>query len=141
MTTFRSVAESDIDAVIALWTDCGLVRPWNDPRRDIDFARGKEGSDILLGFADGALVSSVMVGHDGHRGWLYYVAVSPAVQGKGLGRATVRAAEMWLRARGIWAVNLNIRSENEKVRAFYAALGYETRDVIVMGKRDLDREV
>jgi ribosomal protein S18 acetylase RimI-like enzyme len=140
MTTFRSVTENDIDAVVALWTACGLVRPWNDARRDIDFARGKEGSDILLGFADGALVSSVMVGHDGHRGWLYYVAVSPAFQGKGLGRATVQAAEMWLKARGIWAINLNIRSENEKVRAFYAALGYETRDVIVMGKRDLDRE-
>jgi len=118
MITFRPLAEPDIDAVVALWTDCGLVRPWNDARRDIDFARGKEGSDILLGFADGALVSSVLVGHDGHRGWLYYLAVAPASQGRGIGRETVAAAEEWLKARGIWAVNLNIRSENEKVLAY-----------------------
>ena len=85
------------------------------------------------------MVSSVLVGHDGHRGWLYYLAVAPASQGRGIGRETVAAAEEWLKARGVWAVNLNIRSENEKVRAFYAALGYEMRDVIVMGKRDIDR--
>ena len=139
MIAFRPLEQRDIDGVIALWTDCGLVRPWNDARRDIEFARGKEGSDILLGYAEGDIVSSVMVGHDGHRGWLYYVAVAPAFQGTGIGKATVRAAETWLKERGIWAINLNIRSENEKVRAFYAALGYELRDVIVMGKRDIDR--
>lgn len=139
MIAFRPLDESDIDGVIALWTACGLVRPWNDARRDIDFARGKTGSDILLGCEEGRLVSSVMVGHDGHRGWLYYVAVAPEVQGRGVGKVTVRAAESWLKERGIWAINLNIRSENEKVRAFYAALGYEMRDVIVMGRRDIDR--
>ena len=139
MIAFRPLEQRDIDGVIALWTDCGLVRPWNDARRDIEFARGKEGSDILLGYAEGDIVSSVMVGHDGHRGWLYYVAVAPAFQGTGIGKATVRAAETWLKERGIWAINLNIRSENEKVRAFYATLGYELRDVIVMGKRDIDR--
>ena len=139
MIAFRPLEERDIDDVIALWTACGLVRPWNEPKRDIDFARGKEGSDILLGFEESALVASVMVGHDGHRGWLYYVAVAPEVQGRGIGKATVRAAEAWLKARGIWAINLNIRSENEEVRAFYAALGYENRDVIVMGKRGVDR--
>jgi GNAT superfamily N-acetyltransferase len=135
---FRPLEDGDIDGVIALWTDCGLVRPWNDAGRDIEFARGRESSDILLGFEDGKLVSSVMVGHDGHRGWLYYVAVAPAFQGRGIGKATVRAAETWLKERGIWAINLNIRSENEKVRAFYAALSYELRDVVVMGKRDID---
>jgi ribosomal protein S18 acetylase RimI-like enzyme len=135
---FRPLEDGDIDGVIALWTDCGLVRPWNDAGRDIGFARGRESSDILLGIEDGKLVSSVMVGHDGHRGWLYYVAVAPAFQGRGIGKATVRAAETWLKERGIWAINLNIRSENEKVRAFYAALSYELRDVVVMGKRDID---
>ena len=139
MTTFRPLEDRDVAGVIALWTDCGLVRAWNDPRRDIDFARGKENSEILVGIADGRLVSSVLVGHDGHRGWLYYVSVAPAAQGQGLGKATVRAAEAWLKERGIWAINLNIRSENAKVRAFYAALGYELRDVIVMGRRNLDQ--
>ncbi|MGE0008858.1 MAG: GNAT family acetyltransferase [Parvibaculaceae bacterium] len=138
MIALRPLADGDVVGVIALWTECGLVRPWNDARRDIEFARGKAGSDILVGLAGGRVVASVMVGHDGHRGWLYYVAVAPAFRGRGLGKATVRAAEAWLKARGIWAVNLNIRSENAGVRAFYAALGYEPRDVITMGRRDLD---
>jgi GNAT superfamily N-acetyltransferase len=137
MIAFRPLEDRDIADVIALWSECGLVRPWNDPGHDIDFARGRENSEILVGIAEGKLASSVMVGHDGHRGWLYYVSVAPAFQGKGLGKATVHAAEAWLKKRGIWAINLNIRSENAKVRAFYAALGYELRDVIVMGRRDL----
>jgi GNAT superfamily N-acetyltransferase len=137
MIAFRPLEDGDVAEVIALWTDCGLVRSWNDPSRDIDFARGKENSEILIGTAEDKLASSVMVGHDGHRGWLYYVSVVPAMQGRGLGRATVRAAETWLKERGIWAVNLSIRTENAKVRAFYAAVGYEPRDVIVMGRRDL----
>jgi GNAT superfamily N-acetyltransferase len=137
MIEFRTIEDGDVAQVIALWTECGLVRPWNDPGRDIDFARSKPNSDILVGIADARLVASVMVGHDGHRGWLYYVSVLPALQGRGLGQATVRAAEAWLKERGIWAINLNIRSENAKVRAFYASLGYESRDVIVMGRRDL----
>ena len=139
MIAFRPVEDGDIAEVIALWTACGLVRSWNDPGRDIAFARGRSNSEILVGIAEGKLVSSVMVGHDGHRGWLYYVSVAPALQGQGVGRATVRAAEAWLSERGIWAVNLSIRTENAKVRAFYAALGYELRDVIVMGRRDLDQ--
>jgi GNAT superfamily N-acetyltransferase len=137
MIAFRPLEDGDVAEVIGLWTACGLVRSWNDPGRDIAFARGKSNSEILVGSAEGRLVSSVMVGHDGHRGWLYYVSVAPAIQGRGIGKATVRAAEAWLRERGIWAINLNIRTENARVRAFYAALGYEPRDVIVMGRRDL----
>jgi GNAT superfamily N-acetyltransferase len=139
MMAFRPLEDGDVARVIALWTECGLVRSWNDPAGDIAFARGKENSEILVGSAEGKLVSSVMVGHDGHRGMLYYVSVTPAMQGKGVGKATVRAAETWLKERGIWAINLNIRTENTKVQAFYAALGYELRDVIVMGRRDLNR--
>lgn len=139
MTSFRPIEDRDVESVVALWIDCGLVRPWNDARRDIDFARGKPNSDILVGVEDGEIVSSVLVGHDGHRGWYYYLSVAPARQGKGLGRATVEAGENWLKERGIWSVNLMIRSENVQVREFYAALGYDMRDVVVMGKRDLDR--
>jgi ribosomal protein S18 acetylase RimI-like enzyme len=133
----RTFAERDRSAVIALWQACGLTRPWNDPDSDISFCVSKPESTILVGERDGKVIASIMTGHDGHRGWLYYVAVAPQVQGRGVGKATVRAAEAWLKERGIWAVNLNIRSENAKVRAFYSALGYELRDVIVMGRRDL----
>jgi GNAT superfamily N-acetyltransferase len=139
VTSFRPIEDRDIELVVALWSDCGLVRPWNDARRDIDFARGKPSSDILVGVEGGDIVSSVLVGHDGHRGWYYYLSVAPAHRGKGLGRATVEAGESWLKERGIWSVNLMIRSENVQVREFYAALGYDMRDVVVMGKRDLDR--
>lgn len=137
MIAFRPLEDGDVAEVISLWTACGLVRSWNDPGRDIAFARGKSNSEILVGCAEGRLVSSVMVGHDGHRGWLYYVSVAPAIQGRGIGKATVRAAEAWLRERGIWAINLNIRTENARVQAFYVALGYEPRDVVVMGRRGL----
>ena len=137
MIAFRPLEDGDVAEVISLWTACGLVRSWNDPGRDIAFARGRSNSEILVGSSEGRLVSSVLVGHDGHRGMLYYVSVAPAMQGIGVGKATVRAAEAWLRERGIWAINLNIRTENAKVQAFYAALGYELRDVVVMGRRNL----
>ncbi|QIG49526.1 GNAT family acetyltransferase [Nordella sp. HKS 07] len=139
MIAFRPIEDGEVERLVELWKACDLVRPWNDARRDIDFARGKANSEILIGIEAGEIVSSILVGHDGHRGWFYYLSVAPARQGKGLGRATVSAAETWLKERGVWSVNLMIRTENAAVRDFYAALGYDMRDVIVMGKRDLDR--
>lgn len=120
----RAMADGEEQAVIALWERAGLTRPWNDPMTDLDFARGKPGSDILVGIAEGAIVASAMVGHDGHRGVMYYVAVDPAAQGRGLGRHMVAAAEAWLLARGVWKVNLMVRRGNEKVLGFYDDLGY-----------------
>lgn len=139
MITFRPIEDGEVERLVELWKACDLVRPWNDARRDIDFARGKVNSEILVGIDAGEIVSSILVGHDGHRGWFYYLSVAPAHQGKGLGRETVEAAEAWLKERGVWSVNLMIRTENVAVRDFYGALGYDMRDVIVMGKRDLDR--
>ncbi|HTN95807.1 MAG TPA: GNAT family N-acetyltransferase, partial [Nordella sp.] len=89
MIAFRSIEDGDVETVVALWTACGLTRPWNDARRDVDFARGKANSDILIGEDAGELVSSILVGHDGHRGWYYYLSVKPSQQGRGLGKATV----------------------------------------------------
>lgn len=139
MITFRPIEDGEVERLVELWKACDLVRPWNDAHRDIDFARGKVNSEILVGIDAGEIVSSILVGHDGHRGWFYYLSVAPAHQGKGLGRETVEAAEAWLKERGVWSVNLMIRTENVAVRDFYGALGYDMRDVIVMGKRDLDR--
>lgn len=90
---FRPARDDDTEMLVALWEACGLTRVWNNPRKDIAFARGQAASDVLVGTLDGALVASVMVGHDGHRGAVYYVAVTPAHQGTGLGRAVMAAAE------------------------------------------------
>lgn len=120
----RPIAAGEEEAVIALWHACGLTRPWNDAARDLAFARGKPNSDILVGLADSRIVASAMVGHDGHRGTMYYVSVAPAEQGRGYGRQIVAAAEAWLKERGVWKANLLVRTGNETVLGFYAELGY-----------------
>lgn len=135
----RDFHETDRAALIALWRACGLTRPWNDPSSDIDTCVSKAESTILIGESDGRLAASVMVGHDGHRGWLYYLAVEPAFQKKGIGRKLVAAAEGWLRGRGIPKVMLMVRPENEKVRAFYDRLGYIEEPRVIFSRRlDID---
>lgn len=124
--TIRPIAAGEEAAVIALWHACGLTRPWNDPAQDLAFARGKSNSDVLLGLADARIVASAMVGHDGHRGAMYYVSVEPAERGRSYGRQIVAAAEAWLRERGVWKANLLVRTGNEAVLGFYGGLGYET---------------
>jgi ribosomal protein S18 acetylase RimI-like enzyme len=128
------IADGDVEAVIALWQRCGLTRPWNDPASDIALARRNANSTILVGRADGALVATAMVGHDGHRGWVYYVAVDPDRQKKGFGRAIMNAAEQWLRAAGLPKLQLLVRRENAKAGAFYRGIGYEEADTIVFAK-------
>ena len=135
MIAFREIEDRDVEAVISLWQACGLTRPWNDPYKDIAFARQGETSTVLVGEEAGVIVASIMAGHDGHRGMLYYVAVDPAQQGQGLGKAAVRAAEDWLAQRGVWKINLLVRAENEKVKGFYEALGYEVNPVLCMARR------
>jgi ribosomal protein S18 acetylase RimI-like enzyme len=145
LIAFRAVIDSDVEAIIGLWRSCALTRPWNDPYKDIAFARAHDHSTILVGEVEGRIAASVMVGHDGHRGMLYYVAVEPELQGKGFGKAAVRAAEAWLGGRGVWKINLLVRSENEMIRGFYEKLGYLIDPVLCMGRRidkneSLDRD-
>ena len=122
----------DRESIVRLWTRCGLVRPYNPPEHDIDFARGRDGSDILvLRLADG-VIGSVMVGHDGHRGWIYYLAVDPDHQRNGHGERLVRAAEQWLRERQVRKCQLMVRDTNIGVVGFYDRLGYERSPVTVM---------
>jgi len=128
------VANADIAAVIALWQACGLTRPWNDPAADIALARRGPNSTVLTGRDGDAVVATVMVGHDGHRGWVYYVATDPDRRGRGYGRAIMNAAEDWLRAAGIPKLQLLVRRENAKAGAFYQSIGYEEAQTIVFAK-------
>ena len=119
--------------MIALWEACGLTRPWNDPVRDFALALGSGASTVLVAREDAALAGSVMVGFDGHRGWVYYLAVSPAHRRKGLGRELMAGAEAWLRARGAPKIQLMVREDNEAV-GFYEALGLELQKVVTLGR-------
>src|SRR6266508_3806066 len=92
------IEDADVADVVALWQRCGLTRPWNDPAADIALARRAPNSTILIGRDGDAIVATAMVGHDGHRGWVYYVATDPDRRAKGYGRAIMNAAEDLLRA-------------------------------------------
>ena len=120
----RDIADGDVDAVIALWHASGIARPWNDPAKDIAFARRDGHSTVLVAEHEGRVVATAMVGEDGHRGWVWYVAADPALQGTGLGRLVMAAAEAWLAARGVWKVQLLVRQDNTAVKQFYEHLGY-----------------
>jgi ribosomal protein S18 acetylase RimI-like enzyme len=128
------IADADIAEVIALWRACDLTRPWNDPAADIALARKGANSAILIGRDGDAMIASALVGHDGHRGWVYYVAVDPAHRGKGFGRAIMNAAEDWLRARGIEKLQLMVRGDNTRVQAFYGSLGYLEQERVLFAK-------
>lgn len=124
----------DAAAVVALWQRCGLTRPWNDPHADHARALDAASSTVLVARDADRIVGSVMVGHDGHRGWLYYLAVAPDRRGQGIGRALFAAAEDWLRAAGAPKVQLMVRSDNEPALAFYTAIGLARQDVVVLGR-------
>jgi len=128
------IADSDVAAVVALWQACGLTRPWNDPAADIALARRGANSVVLVGRDADAIVASVMVGYDGHRGWVYYVAVDPDHRHKKYGRVIMDAAENWLRQRGIEKMQLMVRSDNTGVKAFYEQLGYLEQERVVYAK-------
>ncbi len=132
--SIAAIEDADIADVIALWQRCGLTRPWNDPAADIALARKQANATVLIGRDGSGIVATVLVGHDGHRGWVYYVAVDPACQGKGHGRAIMHAAEQWLRARGIEKLQLLVRPDNTKVQAFYETLGYGEQQRVIFTK-------
>jgi ribosomal protein S18 acetylase RimI-like enzyme len=123
------------EAAVALWEQAGLTRPWNDARADFARAAGGPASAVLGGFDGGELVATAMVGHDGHRGWVYYLAVAAGAQGNGHGTAMMAACERWLRDRGVPKLNLMVRGTNAAANGFYDALGYGDDDVRVRSKR------
>jgi ribosomal protein S18 acetylase RimI-like enzyme len=130
-----TIAPADFPAVIALWEQAGLTRPWNPPAADLQRALDTETSTVLGAVRDTSLVGTVMVGHDGHRGWVYYLAVAASERGTGIGRHLMRAAETWLVERGAVKVQLMVREANTAVTGFYDRLGYADADVRVLAKR------
>ncbi|MGO4764464.1 GNAT family acetyltransferase [Cupriavidus sp. 2KB_3] len=131
----RPFRPADESAVVALWQACGLIRPWNDPHRDIARKLTEQPELFLVGEADGHVVASAMIGFDGHRGWVYYLAVAPACQGRGYGRMLMARAEALLIERGCPKINLLVREGNDAVMAFYAKLGYGRDAAVSLGKR------
>ncbi len=119
---------------IALWHDSGLTRPWNDPQADLHRAMNSPCATVLAAFARSVLIGTAMVGYDGHRGWVYYLAVRADRQRAGVGRDLMRASERWLIERDVPKINLMLRTANVDVLTFYESLGYEDGEVVVLGK-------
>ena len=130
----RDFRETDRADLVALREACGLTRPWNDPNDDIDRAVATRDATILVGHVGDQLVGSVMAGHDGHRGWVYYLAVDQDFRGKGLGRELMEEAGLWLQSRGAPKLELMVRDGNDRAAKFYEALGFERQEVTVYGK-------
>jgi len=125
----------DQSAVIELWVQCGLVKPWNNPKKDIERKLQVSPELFLVGESRGVIVATVMAGYDGHRGWVNYLAVAPDTRKSGLGRELMEHVEMLLTERGCPKINLQIRHTNSRAAEFYKAIGYDVDEVIGMGKR------
>ncbi len=126
---------SDVADAVSLWQRAGLTRPWNDASADFLRAIAQPASVVLGIRESGELVATAMVGDDGHRGWVYYLAVADAARGRGLGRTLMSAAEAWLAARGCPKLQFMVRTDNTGVLDFYHHLGYAVQDVAVLGRR------
>jgi ribosomal protein S18 acetylase RimI-like enzyme len=121
--------------VIELWASVfGYEAPHNAPGLSIDKKRAAQDGLFFVAIADGGVIGTTLAGYDGHRGWLYSVAVHPAQRHQGLGAALVHHAEAALTARGCLKINLQIAGGNEAVSGFYASLGYVVEPRVSMGK-------
>ena len=131
----RAYQSADEAAIVALWKECGLTRPWNDPHRDIARKLTEQPELFLVGTLGNEIVASAMVGFDGHRGWVYYLAVAERHRKHSFGRALMQEAERLLIERGCPKVNLQVRSSNAGVIEFYRKLGYSVDETVSLGKR------
>jgi ribosomal protein S18 acetylase RimI-like enzyme len=131
----RAFQPADEAAVVALWNECGLTRPWNDPHKDIARKLTEQPELFLVGAIGDEVVASVMAGFDGHRGWVYYLAVAERHRKQSYGRALMQEAERLLIERGCPKINLQVRSSNSGVIEFYRKLGYSKDETVSLGKR------
>ena len=131
----RAYQARDEGTVVSLWEECGLTRPWNDPRKDIARKLAIQPDLFLVGTLEGQLIATVMAGYEGHRGWVNYLAVAPKARGRGFGRALMERAERLLLNLGCPKLNIQVRSSNADVLAFYRAIGYAPEEMVSLGKR------
>ena len=131
----RAFQPADEAAIVALWKECGLTRPWNDPHKDIARKLTEQPELFLVGAIGDEVVASAMAGFDGHRGWVYYLAVAERHRKQAYGRALMEEAERLLIERGCPKINLQVRSSNTAVIEFYRKLGYSQDQTVSLGKR------
>lgn len=132
---FRTFEPADSDAVIALWVNCELTRPWNNPQQDIDRKLAVNDELFIVATDNEKILGTVMGGYDGHRGWINYLAVDPSLRHQGLGRQLMKAVEERLLAKGCPKINLQVREGNDSVMAFYEAIGFTDDHCKSFGKR------
>ena len=135
----RPHTETDERAVVDLWQRCGLIRPWNDPRRDIARKMRVQRELFVVGVVDSTIVATAMAGYEGHRGWINYLAVDPGRRREGLGRSLVDYVEERLAELGCPKINIQIRGDNQEAIAFYKRIGFKEDDVLSFDKR-LERD-
>ena len=132
---FRDFSSADTAGVVALWQECGLTKPWNDPVKDIRRKQTDKNGAFWVVCRGDEVIASVMIGYDGHRGTINYLAIAPEFQRSGLGAELMRRAEAFLIEIGCPKVSFCVRKDNLSVLAFYDRLGYAADDVHFLGKR------
>jgi ribosomal protein S18 acetylase RimI-like enzyme len=136
----RIFDERDTDEVLALWREAfpeyaAPGKPQRDPRLSIRNKLAMQPELFFVGVLGGRVVGTVLAGYDGHRGWMYSLAVAEAQRGRGYARALVVHAEVALHKLGCPKLNLQIMANRPELRAFYAKLGYQADEVVSLGKR------
>lgn len=131
----REYQVSDQTEVIDLWKRCGLLVPWNDPQKDIERKMVVDGDLFLVCVDNNTVIGTAMGGYDGHRGWVNYLAVCPSQRRKGLGRTLMEAVEKRIYKKNCPKINIQVRTTNKDVLAFYDSLGYKVDKVVSLGKR------
>jgi len=134
ITLFNNQAQRD--QVIALWNIVfGYESAHNEPSLVIDTKLAADDGLFFVTIIDNQVIGTIMAGYDGHRGWIYSVAVHPEHRKQGIGSLLVSQDECALAERGCMKINLQIVAGNESVAAFYESLGYAVEQRVSMGKR------
>lgn len=130
----RPFVIEDTDGVLEVWSLAGMTTPERNPRADIQKKLRHSPESFFVGMLEGKVAATVMVGYDGHRGWIYSLAVRPDLQRKGIGRQMMEEAENWLRQQGCPQAKLQIDEARSDVAGFYKKLGYEVHPLVSMAK-------